>query len=166
MSVPPTEMVDSFTQLGGIYLGIDQQFQAISYKPAMEQTEQDLAAEHAERWPRAVSPDGTPWPALAESTVKRKGHSRILVDTTLLSESVINPEHPQHVREVLDTGLTFGTAVPYGIFHQQGGPKLPRREFLGMNEESVDQVANRVADHAVANLLGRIGHAAPRLPRL
>lgn len=148
-----TELIDSFSQLGGIYLGIEQQFQRITYRDLLVEAEQELARQHEERWPLAISPHGVPWQPLAPATIAKKGHSTILVDTGRLQASVVNPQHPDHVRELLDNGLTFGTDVPYGIFHQDGTPRLPQREFLGMTIETVDQITSNVADHAVQGLL-------------
>lgn len=150
------QTLGSMSQLPALFAELERTFLDLTYQPPLAATEQLLAREHAERWPRATAPNGRPWKPLRPSTIRRKGHSRILVDTSRLQESVVNPSHPDHVREVLDRGLTFGTSVPYGIFHQDGTQRLPQREFLGMNETTLTQTTDLIADHAVDGLAGRV----------
>ena len=76
------------------------------------------------------------WPALAPSTVARKGHSRILIDTRRLIRSVTLESSADKVIEITDNSLVFGTNVPYARYHEEGTSRLPKRpvfELLGQH---------------------------------
>lgn len=70
------------------------------------------------------SPDGSPWEALAPSTVarRRQGSSKPLVDTGTLRGSV-------SARGTAE-GVMFGAGASYGPFHQFGTRTVPARPFL------------------------------------
>ena len=77
-----------------------------------------LEAVHQEYFSGARGPDRTAWPPLAPSTIRKKGHSTILVDTRALIASLTGTA-PQAIRKVEQGMLEFGTGVPYSIYHQQ-----------------------------------------------
>jgi hypothetical protein len=53
---------------------------------------------------------------------------------------------------VTHRGLIFGTSVFYSIFHTQGGGNLPKREHVGITENSIDNLAVKVADQTIEEL--------------
>ena len=64
-----------------------------------------------------------PWAPLAEKTVKRKGHDKLLYDTGKLRDSIrMSPPTPSQVEIDTDT--------PYAIYHQRGTGKMPARPFI------------------------------------
>lgn len=63
-----------------------------------------------------------PWQALAESTAKSKGSPFILVGDGRLWNS-FRRGHPDHVEEITRSSLSWGTRVPYALFHQTGTGK-------------------------------------------
>lgn len=68
------------------------------------------------------SPDGQAWPALAPSTVKRKGHGRILQDTEdTLDQTRAVPSPGAGIR--LLTG-------PRAAYHMKGHRRRPARRVL------------------------------------
>ena len=96
---------------------------------------------------------GFKWKPLAASTVQaranRWGHYRkspafragprspILTWTGRLRKS-FRRGHPEHVRQVSASGLTWGSSVPYGRFHDSPAPRvghLPRRQILGFSSQ-------------------------------
>lgn len=97
---------------------------------------------------------GEPWKALAESTVKRKGHDRILVETGAM-RTAATTRGAGHRIEVTERELIDGVdsaAIPYAIYHQFGTSRLAQRQFLAINEDTVERLAARVADAAVRAL--------------
>jgi phage gpG-like protein len=111
----------------------------------------DMRSQIALQFSTQGSHGGEPWEPLAESTIKRKmaliakrkvinGHIakslQILRLTDRLMNSLVRPG-PEHVEQVIDHTLFFGTRVPYGEFHQhaKAGGHLPRREWLVITEE-------------------------------
>ena len=98
--------------------------------------------------------DGEPWADLAPSTIKRKGHDRILVETGAMRTAATTPG-AGHSIEVTERGLADGVdqaAIPYAIFHQVGTSRLAQREFIGINEDTVERMADRIADFTVRSL--------------
>jgi phage virion morphogenesis protein len=75
-------------------------------------------------------PDGIPWEpsfaAFKRSFTGRGGGT--LYDTGNLFHSI-----QQYTISPLEQAI--GTDVPYGQFHQYGTMKMPKREFLGFNED-------------------------------
>lgn len=63
------------------------------------------------------------WP-LADSTVQRKGHDTILLDTGRLWDSLTGG-NADSIREIGDDAMAFGTTVPYAGVHQTGGDPHP-----------------------------------------
>lgn len=64
-----------------------------------------------------------PWAPLAPSTIKRKGHDKLLYDTGRLRDSIT-------LGEVTPSSATVGTDAPYAPFHQFGTKKMAARPFI------------------------------------
>lgn len=109
-----------------------------------------------DRFAARQAPDGQAWPQNAASTIKRKGHTRILEGLTMRLRNSIRSQTGDSVREISDTGstatLSFGTSRPYAYVHQVGSDRIPQRRFLGFIERDADQIANRVADEIIRGL--------------
>jgi len=78
---------------------------------------------------------GGSWKRLADSTVAKKGHSQILVDTGDLQESVTRPDAQWQILDYTSNGFQFGTQRPWAFVHQYGSskpgrPRIPARPFL------------------------------------
>ena len=67
------------------------------------------------------------WPGLAASTIERKGHSEILVDTGKLRDSLVNPAAAMQISA---RSMSYGTDVDYAGYHQSGTPKMPQRQVI------------------------------------
>ncbi len=62
----------------------------------------------------------------------------LLVRTGRLSASVLGPNNPGSISKITNLSLTFGTSVPYGIYHQSDEPRsrIPLRKFLFIGPEA------------------------------
>lgn len=156
MSSVPIELIDDPRYLGGIYQEMETGFENANYTDPLTDFQADLVQAHQGYFVDRQDPNGSIWPALAPSTVKRKKHDRPLIDTQRLSRSLFDVNHPDHVGEINERFLVYGTDVEYGIFHQRGAGRIPQRAFVGMNEPLVGNVANRVADQAVDSLKAKV----------
>jgi phage gpG-like protein len=113
------------------------QAQLVDLSPSMGLIAEDFRQMVAEQFASAGAAGGTPWAALAPSTIKRKrGGGGILQDTGALFNSLTDPESPDHVETIDKQSLTIGTDLPYATFHQTGAgwgfgqsslPPAPRR---------------------------------------
>lgn len=51
------------------------------------------------------------------------------------------------VQDIAPRVLLYGTRVPYGRYHQRGGKRLPRRQFLAVTDADRRQIAALVRAH-------------------
>lgn len=86
------------------------------------------------------------WKPLADSTIRRKGHDTILVDSSALRDSFMYGD-ANNIFEVTDDFLKYGSDIAYGPPHQFGGtrdgvPDRPpqRRVFELREDDRVDIV--------------------------
>lgn len=75
---------------------------------------------------------GGSWKRLATSTILRKGHSQILVETGDLIDSLTMPGHEYSILNFTPEGLEYGTDRPWAFVHQHGrnDGTIPQRQFL------------------------------------
>ncbi|MEO0852647.1 MAG: phage virion morphogenesis protein [Cyanobacteria bacterium J06648_11] len=108
-----------------------------------------LEAETKLNFQRQSDPDGTQWPPLAESTLRRRRNrrsSQILVDTGTLRSSIASRFDA--------TSAEVGTNIEYGIYHQRDTRKIPRRRFLGFTARTELFVLKTLSDAIVEELAG------------
>lgn len=144
---------NSIQELGGLFVELDQAYQNADYEPLFQEEIPRMEAFHESVFANEHSPGGEHWPELAPRTIREKGHDVILHRTGRLGSSLFG-QTGDSVRATSHRGMLFGTSVEYSIFHTEGGSRLPRREHVGLNEQYVDELANRVADATVEKLKG------------
>jgi len=93
------------------------------------------------------------YPDLSRKYKKAKASSvgfvyPILKRTGRLEESITNPSHSDAIAQVINRDtVILGTKVPYGIYHQLGGQKIPYRPFVFLGPDSkyaVGEMSRRV----------------------
>lgn len=139
-----TEQID-LQYVGSVFLGVEVQFLGIDYTDTMKAAMPLLEAGEERVFTTGTDPGGNPLKPNAPSTVKRKGHGIILVDSSRLSESLMETSGDS-IRETSHRGLIFGTSVPYSGFQQEIRP------HVGMSEETLEALVNSVADATVEGL--------------
>lgn len=100
-----------------------------SLGPVFRDIGESLLISHRERFDRAVSPEGVPWPDLSPAYQQRKRRNR---DKILVLDGWLRQLH----YTANDTELDLGTDRIYGATHQFGDPSrnIPARPFLGLDE--------------------------------
>ena len=97
---------------------------------------------------------GRAWAPLAMSTILRKEHGAILVDSGRMYESLTTPNGTADtIWETGDTWLRFGTSVPYAHWHQTGTRRMPARPHVGCDQLAADMIA-RILGEAVVDQIG------------
>lgn len=145
--------------MDSLFASVVADFNGIRYQPVLERGLRMFAEDHRQMFAMQREPnDGPAWKPLAPSTVKRKGHDTILVETGRLKGSLTDERHSDGIREIFDNGLggaglVFGTDVPYAHFHMTGTSRMPARPEVGAHEKTVDRFGVAVADHIVAELV-------------
>lgn len=147
------EEIEDIRFIGGVYADIDRGFRACDYTASMQAFFPVLETKHKERFEAQTDPGGVAWKPLSPRTVREKGHDTILVRTGRLKASLVG-RSSDSVREVSERGrgALFGSRVPYSIFHMTGGRHLPRREHVGMIDDTALILVNSVADESVESL--------------
>ena len=114
---------------------------------------------HGEYFAKDAGPSGEPWEALHPITIKRKGHATILEETRAMLQSLIgkNQHSIARIRKEGNTEtLEYGTRRPHAWRHQQGvgrpGQRLPKREFVGIDNSKVNEIVAAIADEAVQQI--------------
>jgi len=142
------EVILTVAEFQGVYDDIASNFRAASYRDELDDIDDLIYESHADRFGLENDPNLSAWPPLAAATIARKGHATILVDTKRLRRSLTTKGHTDHVGEITDRGLTFGTDVPYSIFHQQGTRNIPQRAHVGLTTENVDELTEVITKSA------------------
>jgi phage gpG-like protein len=135
-------MESLFHDLGSIVADTD-------YTETLADFQQVIAGVEMAAFGGSHEPGGAPWAELAPSTVKRKGHGKILYESGDLMASLIEVGGPGNISEVSDHGSIYGTSVLYAIFHDQGTSRMPARPPVGINQEAVDKLADMVAERTI-----------------
>lgn len=152
-----TKTIENYLDLAGEFESVVEQFHNISYAPILVALSPKLEELHAFYFSTESDPSGKRWAPLSPVTIKKKGHARILWETSALEKSLMSVTSDS-VRDIVSEGdqewLIWGTSIEYAMFHQQPGPtsKLPQRRHVGVNEEFVDDLVLEVADQTIKEL--------------
>ena len=150
MTVMELDSVDDLQS--DVYDSINQQYASANYTKTLMSFVDVLETRHASMFAESKNPVGESWPPLAQSTIDRKGHDTILVESDRLRSSLVGSESDS-IRDIFQeentAGLVFGTRIPYASFHQHGTARIPQREHVGMNDETLQQLVDNVADFTV-----------------
>lgn len=87
--------------------------------------------------------DNHPGPPLSAKTIKAKGHAKILRDSDGLYAS-FQKGGTGNITRITPTEGEFGSNISYGVFHQAGTGRMPRRtviEITGEQEARYTRVA-------------------------
>lgn len=112
---------------------------------------------HQQYFDSATGPDQQKWPALSTETVRRKGNGKILVDSRRLIQSLTatTADSIQDVDKATNT-LTFGTRVPYSVFHQGDcGGRFGAAATTGSSPKGRRQSRLRLPRHPAGGGRGR-----------
>lgn len=92
-----------------------------------------------------------PWAPLAPSTIKRKGHDKLLYDTGRLRDSIT-------LGEVTPSSAAVGTDAPYSLYHQLGTKSMAARPFIpaGSDGQLTAQAEAEIAAAMAAALVAGI----------
>lgn len=112
---------------------------AVDLSPAFETIADEMQHWEADQFSSEGAFLGTPWEPLAASTVRSKAARGlpldILVATGELRDSLTGAGS-NAVRDIGPNEMTFGTRVPYAVYHHSREPRsrLPRRPLIAVDE--------------------------------
>lgn len=97
--------------------------------------------------------EGLRWPQLSEKYAIRKEMQYpgqpILVRTGRLKESMTSEGAEGNINIIAKTSAIFGTTVPYGIYHDKGGDKIPKRNFSDISQRRRDIWIKQIEDSLI-----------------
>lgn len=142
--------------LNDLFAGVREDFARMRWQAWLDDETRRLEQRHRQTMTNETDPVGRKHAALAQSTIDRKGHSRILFETNRLYESLVSPNAEFSVRFALDewpaAKLIYGTDAPYAEILSAGTERMPARPMVGMHPQRVEHMTHRAADHAVKEL--------------
>jgi phage gpG-like protein len=145
-----TIILNSLDELPTVLEGVAAQFRRADYTGAFErEIAPELAEQHAEYFASATDPFGAPWAPLAPSTIARKGHDTILIDTKAMANSIVSQNSPNHVQHISRQEMNWGSADEKLPFHQFGTSRMPARPPVGVTEAGANRIAEITADATV-----------------
>ena len=152
-----TETLDDIADLVGVFEDVARSFDDITYEPILVALSPKLQELHKTYFESQTDPAGAKWKPLAPSTIARKGHDRILWETSALEQSLVTVTGDS-VRDVIAEGfqewLIWGTSVEYAMYHQEPGPtsRLPQRKHVGVTAEFIEELQLEVTEHTIKEL--------------
>lgn len=160
-------------QLPGLFGEIGEQISKMEFAEPLAYIADQLRDLHEGYFDAETGPSGEPWsPWFYRSESAPNNHPTLFV-TGRLRQSMI--DGPDHIESIDGNTLTFGTGVPYASIHNEGASiitgiplisrgghylpagsqiTIPQREFVGMNQPSVDRAGETVLEYVVAQLKG------------
>ncbi len=106
------------------------------------------------------SPDGIPWAPLKRPRSRKRDKSKKrrpgsidlpLRDTDTLMNSVTAGD----IDEISGGTLRYGTSLSYARYHQFGTKYIPRRQFLGLNDQLVQRINDVIRKYLQKLLRGQ-----------
>lgn len=160
-----TYQLDSYAELQEVYDDLTEDIAQLDYQEWMGRELVRMADLHRKYFQHQTGPDGAAWPKNAPSTIRYKGHGRILrghpSNNFRLSRSLTERSTRttgDAIREAIQTDtaayMTFGTSVEYSAAHDRPRGNIPARRHVGLNEEHVNGMVERLADEIVKQLNG------------
>jgi hypothetical protein len=150
-----TTRVEGFEGFEAVLDDVAGQFARVDYEPLVRGPFVEIIGDRVEsNFANERTASGVAWPKLRPSTIARKGHDTILVETTEMIRDSLGIGGG-HIRSISPRGLTYGVDTPHAVFQQQnegGGGRLPARRFMNVNVEDVDRMAAATADHVLEQL--------------
>lgn len=142
-------ILNGLSAIDSMFADMETRVRDADYTPVLEPYQQILAEQHAGMFAGEFDSNLESWAPLKPSTIKRKGHDRILVDKGDLMRSLTVVGGPGNIHGVTPTTMVFGTSDPKALFHQEGTSKMVARQPVGMSQETEDKLVESVADGTV-----------------
>ncbi len=105
------------------------------------------------------SPDGVPWAPLKRPRRrprdKRKGRRKGSIDMPLRDSGLLMASVTAgDIDEISGGALRYGTSLSYARYHQFGTRYIPRRQFLGLNDDLVARINDVIRKYLQGILRG------------
>lgn len=122
--------------------GVSRNVEEASFGEPLREMAEVIQQGFGENFARQEDAGGAPWPAHAESTIRRYGPHPLLVLTTAMRTAATGGSGD--VADISDRDLAIGVSgdvIPYAAVHQHGSDRrnIPQRQYVYATSEVVDQ---------------------------
>lgn len=147
-----TTILNSPGEFEPLLTDIANQVAVMDYQPVLQQAQHAIAEYEAGMFAGGFDSNLQDWLPLRPSTVKKKRHDRILVESGDLCLSLVEVGTPHNINAAERRGLLFGTDLEYAGFLEYGTSKMPARPPVGLAAETLDKLCEQIADETVRQL--------------
>ena len=115
----------------------------VSYRDELELLAHDACRMVEGNFTREEDSDGNHWAEHAPATIAKHGVHELLRLSYDMFKAAVNPEDLNAVMELTDREVTFGVsgaAIPYASIQNEGGGKIPQREYFYLREQDEEAV--------------------------
>jgi len=157
-----TTVMHNANEIRAFLVGIGEDFARTPFEPFLRDELSLVSDQYSYYFAEQAGPDGAAWQANAPSTIKQKGHQRILRgkpdNQNRLSLSLTRKAADgDAVRDVIHVSNTFfaihGTDVEYSVWNDRGTGRIPARHHIGVSVSYFDAFCNRAIDYAFQKLV-------------
>lgn len=148
------QILDDIESLGDIFKDMEIGYSEVDYSDGLAEFLPVLRGDHQEMFSGEHDSSGAQWAPLAQSTINRKGHERILFESGHLQSSLVQKGGADHLENVNHRELIFGTEDEKAGLHQSGKGRMPARPPVGLKEKTLDKIVDSVADLTIGSLWG------------
>lgn len=138
-------IIEKLAKSGNIDLRPSMKVVGIGYR-------KEVKAIFSKQQPRA---EGMKWPQLNEKYAEWKERNYpgqpLLVRTGALKSSMTEQGASGNITVISKIGAVFGSSVSYGIYHDKGGSKIPKRNFSEVSERRKQIWINQIGKNIVHN---------------
>jgi len=131
--------------------GIKKQISMRAMNGLAEMILRTLEEMHLYYFENEISPQRRKWEELANSTIERKGHDTILVETGALKDSLTVKGSKGSIRTIRISNkqitIGFGSNIEYLVYHLEGTKKMPARICLGVSDTGKRLLVERIKQH-------------------
>lgn len=170
----PDIVLDDFDELQSVYDDLSEEINNVTFKEHFERsTIPFTAAVHSEYFSRSAGPSG-PWAPWKFRSLDAPEEHNTLIASQRLAFSLQPGSRPDHVEEISESELVYGTSVEYASIHNEGATittgvplisrdksayipagtqvVIPQREFVGFSAPDTEFIVDQLADYIVAQL--------------
>jgi phage gpG-like protein len=88
-------------------------------------------------------------PRYARYKARRYPGAPILVRSGRLRNALTQPDHPDAIADMQPDRLTFGTRIPYALYHQLGTRKMPARPPIKLSKPIQTQLLTILRNYLI-----------------
>lgn len=139
--------------------GADQRLEDASFTDPLEDAADQFGLEVTKNFERQEDSSGQPWLPHSPKTIRLHGEHPLLRLTWTMYAAAIDPNDSNSKKIVQPREVVFGidgTKVPYAKRQNEGGGRVPQREFFYLTKDGEGEVKDVLAESAFVIIDGEV----------